>query len=95
MAKRFTARELAEFADRVRYQRHLNHAEIEDAVQFRYQKGDRLAILSSVRFGRNDSGKPTKKTIDCLDDGLERSYDRKYDFNVAAFLIEGQEVRKF
>jgi len=95
MSKKFTAREIAEVAELIRYQRHLNRLKEEEIIQFEYQKGDRRGLLEKVRFARNESGRPTKKIIECIDNGSKRNYDRNYDFEITAFMIDGVRLVRF
>jgi hypothetical protein len=78
--KKLTAREIAETAEILRAHKQAN------VLQVEYRRNGRIRWLTKIRFGRAESARPTRRTIDCLDDGAERSYDKGYDFEVTAFV---------
>jgi hypothetical protein len=96
MPTRYTAKQLAETSERLRYERHKKGLRQEDILEFEYRKGNETRVLKRVRFGLNPaSGRPTRKTIDCIEEGVERSYDGKYEFEVTAFKIAGHKIDEF
>jgi len=93
MTTRYTAKQLAEVSEMLRYERHRRGSRPEDVLEFEYHKGALVGILKQVRFGRSaTSGKPTKKTIECVDNGTERCYDGNYDFEISDFIVKGQRI---
>jgi len=77
MGKRFTARQLAEAAGI------LGSVKLGDAFSVQYQKGGRVHVLTKIRFG------PTKRMMECLENGEPRAYDKDYAFEVTAFFVNG------
>jgi len=77
--KRLKARQNAEAAEILR-----SHKQA-DVLRVEYRKDGRVKLLTKIRFGRAESGRPTKRTMDCLDDGVEQTYDKNFDFEVIAF----------
>lgn len=80
MVKTTTARQIAELAEIIRFNKQ------DDWLQVEYRKNGRLRLLTQIRFGRLASGRPTKRLMDCLDNGVPKTYDKGYDFEVTAFL---------
>ena len=86
--KRITIRQLAEAAELLRY---LTQRDDVLTVEYRRKDGG-VGRLSKIRFGLAASGRRTKRVIDCLDDNVERCYDKNYDFEVLARLINGKQM---
>jgi len=83
MPARHTARQIAEAAEILRFHK------LRDVLEVEYLKDGRIHRLTRIRFGQANSGRPTKRTMECLDDGREKAYDRKFDFEVVAFFANG------
>ena len=86
MAKNLPIRQIAELAE------YLRHWHLEDVFQAEYRKGSGTGLLSRVRFAKNQAGRPEKRTISCLENGVERSFDAKYDFEFTAYIVKGQRI---
>lgn len=86
MPQKKTLRQLAETAELLRtyFQK--------DVVQIEYRKGSGVETLSQLRFARNEAGKPTKKTIECLDGGKKRYFDKNYDVEITAVIVNGKRA---
>jgi hypothetical protein len=80
MPKKLTARQIAELAEIVRSH---NRADI---LKVEYRKAGHSRLLTKIRFGQAASGRPTKRTMDCLDEGTKKTYDKAYDFDVIAIV---------
>ncbi len=91
MPSRRTIRQIAEMAEIVRY---LVQREV--VVEVGYRKGAHVGKLTQIRFSRDEAtGRPTKRIIDCLDNGTLTHYDKKYEVDFVAVIIDGHrtEVR--
>jgi hypothetical protein len=86
MAKKLPIRQIAELAE------YLRHLHLEDVFQAEYRMGNRTGLLSRLRFAKNQPGRPARRTIECLDNGVERSFDAKYDFEFTAYIVRGQRI---
>jgi len=78
MPKKLTIRQIAESAEILRY------CYKQDVLEFEYRRGNSTGKLTRIRFGRNEAGRPTKRIIECLDNGTLTNYDRKYEFEINA-----------
>ena len=59
----------------------INHAEIE--------RDGKRAVLEQIQFARNErTGKPTRKLIECFDNGQHCYYDRNVYLIVTAICID-------
>lgn len=89
MSKKITIRKLAEMAEAFRYyyQR--------DVLEAEYRKRGHSGRLTRIRFGRNEADRPTKKIIECLDNGRLTHYDKNYELELIALTVNGErrEVR--
>ena len=63
-----------------------------DVVQVEYRKGSHVGMLSQLRFATNERGRPTKRTIECLDGGTKRYFDKNYDLDITALIVNGNRA---
>jgi len=82
-------KEIAEAVDLLRHHRGLPR----DVVEAEYRDGSRIGKLSQVRFGTNpETGRPTRRMIDCLNDGRPRCYDKNFRLEITAWIIYGERM---
>ncbi|MBI4164124.1 MAG: hypothetical protein HY508_00140 [Acidobacteria bacterium] len=89
MSKKITIRKLAEMAEAFRYYYQ------KDVMEAEYRKRGHFGKLTRVRFGRNQTDRPTKKIIECLDNGILTHFDKNYELELLALTVNGnrREVR--
>lgn len=86
MPQKRTLRQLAETAEVLRSYFG------EDVVQIEYRKGGGSRTLTQIKFSTSENGRRTKKTIECLDDGTKRYFDRDYDVEITAVIVNGRRA---
>ena len=84
MSKKITVRELTEIAESLRYL-----AGAKDVLEAEYRKGRSVRKLSRIRFSTNSAGRPTKRIIECLDEGETKYYDKKIELEITALIVKG------
>ena len=86
MGKAVTIRQIAETAELLRSDA------LKDVLEAEYRKGNRTGKLTHIRFGKGPSGRPTKRLIDCIDNGKPKCYDKSYEIELVALTVNGQRV---
>lgn len=86
MPKMVTIRQLAETAELLRS---TDTPKFRDLLEADYRKGNRHGTLTQIRFGIGPSGRPTKRMIDCLDDGKPSCYDKSYELELVGLRVNG------
>ena len=56
------------------------------ALEVHYRKGRRSGILTAITWARLPSGRPTRRIIECKDNGKARSYDKQYEVEVTGLI---------
>jgi hypothetical protein len=56
------------------------------------RRGKSTATLSKIRPGLNAAGRPTRKTIECLQDGIEKSFDRNVEVEIVDWIVDGKRM---
>ena len=86
MGKMVTIRQIAETAELLRSDA------LKDVLEAEYRKGNRTGTLARLRFGKGPSGRPTKRLIDCIDNGKPQCYDKTYEVELLAITIRGRRA---
>jgi hypothetical protein len=86
MVKTITIRQIAETAELLRSDG------LKDVLEAEYRKGKRTGKLTRIRFSTGPSGRPTKRLIDCIDNGEPCCYDKTYEGEILAFIVNGRRV---
>jgi hypothetical protein len=61
-------------------------------IEVEIRRGSATTTLSKIRPGLNDAGRPTKKVVECLEDGVEKSFDRNVEVETLGWIVDGKRM---
>lgn len=84
--KKIQAQKLCDVAENMRAYFH------RDVFRAEIMRGTTSTELTGIRFSRNENGRPTRKIIECNENGVVCYYDRRVELNVVALCVEDRRV---